>query len=126
MKIQDSKTLKFIQREFNDKFPSLRLEFYSEPHKEGEISSKRQPINHEKTVGEVRSIHSEGELSIHPNQKISTLEANFEQNYGLHVQVFRRSGNLWLQTGRTDSWTLAEANRKGEHSRELFHKKYDT
>ena len=125
MKIQDNKTLKIIQDEFNGKFPSLRLEFYAEPHKSGEISSKREQINNEKTISEVRSVRSEGELSIHPNQKISTLESNFEEQYGLYAQVFRRSGNIWLQTGATDCWTLAEANRKGEHSRELYQQKYE-
>jgi hypothetical protein len=30
------------------------------------------------------------------------------------VQVFRQSGRVWLETTRTDDWTLAEQNKQGE------------
>ena len=42
-----------------------------------------------KTIGDIRSKHNSGELSIHGNQKVSTLEQVFHDHYGLNVQVFR-------------------------------------
>ena len=119
MTIKDSFQLKDIQEQFNAKFPYLKIEFYKNPHAKGGGSPIREQLSPNLVLSEVRIIHAEGELSIHANQKISTLEQAFLDQYGLSVQVFRRSANLWLQTSKTDHWTLKEANIKGEHSVEL-------
>lgn len=112
--------MKDIQTEFNQKFPYLRLEFYKGKHESGEPSPASKQLDPEKTIGQVRKVHNEGELSIDGHLKVSTLEDRFWELYGLNVQVFRLSGNLWLQTTTTDQWTLAEQNRKGEHSEKAY------
>ena len=119
MIIKDELRIKDIQATFHAKFPYLKLEFYSKFHDQGEASSPKEQLDVNKTIGSVRTIHTVGDLSIHGNQKINTLEQAFSEQYGLYVQVFRKSANLWLQTVRTDHWTLAEANQKGEHSVQL-------
>lgn len=124
MTIQDKRTLKETQKEFNQKFPFLQIKFYAEKHNPGETSPVQQKLNNDLTIGEVRTVHSEGDLSVNANQKISTLEKAFLDEFGLNVQVFRKSGNLWLQTSKTDHWTLGEANRKGEHSQAAYEEKY--
>ena len=46
------------------------------------------------------------------------LERLFEEDCGLHVQVFRRSGKIWLETSRTDDLTLEQQEAKakaGDH-----------
>ena len=43
-------------------------------------------------------------------------EKIFKDQFSLAVQVFRRSGNLWLETTMTDNWTLRQQN---EHGREI-------
>ena len=115
MIITDSKKLKDIQKEFNDKFSFLKLEFYKHHHEEGEASPNKELLDPEQTIGEVRRTHTEGDLSIDGHNKVSTLENNFYEKYGLNVQVFRKSGDLWLQTTATDEWTLAHQNEKGSH-----------
>ena len=126
MTILEEKTLREVQQEFNEKFPFLRLNFYTAPHGEGTGSPDDLKIDPELTVAEARTVHTEGELSISANQKISTLEKRFAEQFGLYVQVFRQSGNLWLQSNKTDHWTLAEANRKGEHSVTAYQEKYQS
>lgn len=113
MFIADQKTLRQIKQEFQEKFRWLKLEFYTREHETGEGSAARHHLDDSKTIGEVRENQAEGELSIHGNLKVSTLEAEFHDRYGLNVQVFRRSGEVWLQTTSTDEWTLAEQNDKG-------------
>jgi hypothetical protein len=44
------------------------------------------------------------------------LERLFENEYGLHLQVFRRSGNTWLETSVSDDLTLEEQEAKAESS----------
>ena len=110
IKITDDKTIEEVQEAFHEHFPFLKLESYSGEHSEGKGTLDSLKINVDKTIGEARNKHNSGEVSIHGNQKVSTLESNFHDTFGLNVQVFRRSANLWLQTTVTDEWTLSQQN----------------
>jgi hypothetical protein len=116
MKILDRRTVAEIQAEFHTKFPYLKLEFYNQPHEVGEGSQLKSLIDKTKTIKTVRTVHTEGEMSVNGHLKVSTLEQSFADDYGLNVQVFRKSGGLWLQTTATDEWTLTDQNKKGEAS----------
>lgn len=123
MLIDNSKFISDIQTEFNQKFPALKLEFYQGSHIEGKPSPSRQQLPNRLRIADVPGTHAAGNLTISEDMTVAQLEAAFLHHFGLNAQVFRRSGNLWLQTSATDHWTLAEQNRKGSHSEELFHQK---
>jgi hypothetical protein len=108
--ITDNTTIKTIQDEFNKQFPFLKLEFFSKPHKKGEASAKELIRNNDKTLGECRKKKSDGALKIYAKQKVSELEQLFQDHFGLSVQVFRKSGRVWLETTSTDDWTLMKQN----------------
>lgn len=108
--ITDEATIEEVQTAFHEHFPYLKLEFYKQEHEEGKGSSNKDKIDVSTTIGDARSESSVGNVSIHGNQKVSTLERVFRDVYGLNVQVFRKSGGLWLQTTTTDDWTLSEQN----------------
>lgn len=111
--INDQRKISSIQKAFNDLFPYLKLEFFSKPHRPGHASAKRL-MQHHLTIGQCRTQHSSGALTITPVMTVADLEQTFSDLYGLSVQVFRRSGNIWLETTITDSWTLQEQNEQGE------------
>ena len=113
MEIKDNRKIIEIQQEFHEKFPYLKIEFYKKSHEAGEGNPDKEKLDPYKTIGEVRTKHESGELSIHGNVKVETLEQRFEDDYGLHVQVYRKSNDVWLQTTATDSWTLSEQNERG-------------
>ncbi|HHM21707.1 MAG TPA: hypothetical protein ENJ20_06755 [Bacteroidetes bacterium] len=112
--------MKELKKEFREKFPYLKLEFYKGRHEDGKPSPATNQLDDSKKIGEVRTIHKEGELQVRGNMKVSTFENRFREQYGLNVQVFRRSGNIWLQTTTTDHWTLARQNGKGERSEKAY------
>ena len=112
IQIEKSKQLKTIQLEFQQLFPQLKIEFYKNAHHQGEGSANNNMLDAHLTVGELTAINNEGILEIVPVMKVSELEQAFETNFGLHVQVFRKSGNVWLQTGKTDTWTLGQQNQE--------------
>ena len=116
MVITDSKKLIEVKREFSKKFPYLKLEFYAKHHEEGEGSEAKLLIDDEHTIGFARATHQEGDLSIDEHLKVGIFERMFFEKYGLNAQVFRKSGSIWLQTIKTDEWTLAEQNIRGERS----------
>ena len=112
--INDSRKIYTIQEEFNTAFPYLRLEFFSRPHNVGGASAKKQIKSNNKTLGECRTIQKEGSMEISAQTTVAELEQDFKRLFGLNVQVFRKSGKVWLETTVTDSWTLAEQNEQGE------------
>lgn len=114
IEINDNRKISAIQEDFAVEFPYLKLEFFSRPHKPGGVSPKRQLKSTDHTLGEFRSVHTTGEIEIIPQMTVSALEQQFWKLYGLGVQVFRKSGKIWLETTVTDNWTLEEQNRQGE------------
>lgn len=124
MTITDRKKLVEIQQAFAQKFPYLKIRFYTQPHESGKGSSVGEQLNENQTIGEVRQIHNEGDFAIKENMSVAEFELGFYEKFGLNVQVFRKSGSLWMQTTSTDSWTLAEQNRKGGSSEKAFIDKY--
>ena len=115
MKINITKStkLKEIQDEFQSQFPFLKLEFYSSTHRTGEGSTKKYTLNNNLTVSEVSKKVEDEELSFDKSMSVSKLEEVFSKTFGLNVQVFRKSNNLWLQTTITDNWSLDKQNQNG-------------
>ncbi len=111
--IDDNKTLAEIQREFGKEFPYLKIEFFETPHNKAKALPKSKMYPNARTVGSCRKVHNTGEISISKNELVEKLEQDFWDNFGLSVQVFRKSGTLWIETSLTDSWSLERQNREG-------------
>lgn len=116
--ITDEKRISEVQKEFSERFPYLKIEFFSKSHADGEASPLSQLLPSDKTVGEARSRHNEGKLVITAHTSVGAMEARFRDVFGLSVQVFRKAGRTWLQTSITDHWTLAEQNEEGREASE--------
>jgi hypothetical protein len=112
--INDHRKIFAIQEEFNTLFPYLKVEFFSKPHKKDGAASSKLVKHASKTLGECRTIHNTGDITIIPTMTVAELEQRFADVYGLGVDVFRKSGKSWLETTVTNSWTLEEQNKQGE------------
>ncbi|WP_343631110.1 hypothetical protein [Fluviicola sp.] len=112
--INDQQSIEQIRHSFNNQFPFLKLEFFSKRHESGQASSLQFLIRKDVTLKECRKVHHSGEIIITPDMRVSELEQLLWTDFGLGVQVFRKSGNVWLETILTDTWTLAEQNAEGE------------
>lgn len=109
--INKNEKLKDIQQQFQEHYPFLKIEFYKKAHEEGEGSKPKTQLDSNLTIGEVQQVSKEGLLHIRAATKVAELESDMAEQFGLQVQVFRKSGNAWLQTTKTDDWTLAEQNQ---------------
>lgn len=111
IQIDKTKTIKSIQEEFQKKFPCLKLEFYKQDQSQGDGTPKNYTLKNNLTFGEAQKKHESSEtISINELMKVGELEHAFAKKFGISAQVFRKSGELWLQTTTTDSWTLAKQN----------------
>ena len=104
----DFMTLKEIKEQFNKKFPNLKIEFFEKEHGVGEASPKQAIFDDSFRLKDVRKEGSMKPISIHGNTKTSSLENHFEEEYGVHVQVYKKRGKTWIQTTSTDDWTLSQ------------------
>lgn len=112
--IDNEQPIALIREQFNRSFPFLKLEFFLKTHSPGQTSSLKYKQPWSKKIGELRNGENGGEITLHPDMTVGELEQLFGQQYGLAVQVFRRFGSNWLETAKTDSWTLAALNSQAE------------
>ena len=112
--INDHRKIFAIEEEFNTFFQKLKIEFLSKPHEPGGAAGKKPLVHASKTLGECRTIHNKGEITISAGMTVAELEQRFEDVYGLSIQIFRKSGKTWLPTSLTKAWTLEKQNREGE------------
>lgn len=102
-----------LQKEFNNQFPFLKLEFFNNKSFTRSNFSASQIIPHNKKLGDGQLGIVETTIEINEEMKVSEFENIFRDKFRLAVQVFRKSGNLWLETTMTDDWTLQQQNNHG-------------
>lgn len=114
MQIHNSKQLKELQEDFNNTFPYLKIEFFSQPHNIGEGSDEKNILNNQLTVGELRRNNIAGFIPLNDNMPVGFFEKLLESSFQLNIQVYRKSHGRWLQTWASDVWTLGEQNNRSK------------
>lgn len=99
---------------FNQSFPFLKINFFANPFSNNSSNKRNLIVYGDKTLGECRTIQKKGDICITPQMTVSDLDLQFNDIYGLDVQVYRKSGKMWLETSKTNSWTLEEQNKQGQ------------
>ncbi|WP_127127450.1 hypothetical protein [Pseudoflavitalea rhizosphaerae] len=115
LQIQTHTTIWELQNKFSDYFPFLKIEFF----KGGPVMSEipEQLLHPSVRVSKAtQGKFKTGALTFSPRTTVAELEESFEKTFNLKVQVFRRSGELWLETTATDNWTLDQQNKHGMES----------
>jgi len=104
-----------VLKDFNSVFPYLKLEFFNKRAFEKQDFSPSSIIPHSRKLAECQAaIVKEEDLEVNEDMKVNELEKQLKEKYGLNALVFRRSGNLWLQTSMTDHWSLQKQNQHGK------------
>ncbi len=112
MIIDEHKEIGVIKEEFNALFPYLKIEFSKSS---GRVDMRPQtPLKNSGTLKTFRKSGSEGKVRIRPGMTVLELDRDFNNIYGIVVQVFRKSGKAWLEATFTEGWTLEEQNRQGQ------------
>jgi hypothetical protein len=106
-----------VQNQFASVYPFLKIEFF----KNVDFCQHLYPRHRQ--MAETLQLKDawiwkkgEGELFIDDVMTVTDLESTFKNQFGLAAQVFRRSGNIWMETSITNGWTLKQQN---DHGREI-------
>jgi hypothetical protein len=110
MELNNLKTIRSIQDQFQEKFPYLNINFYREAYTPQEGSPNVIKWKANRTIGEIKKMKQSGNLSIGQDQKTEDLKTNLKEQYGLNALVFYKSGGIWLQTMKKNDWTLKQQN----------------
>ena len=114
MKITKKRSVKDLKIEFRNMFPKLKIEFYTRKHDHFEGSKEKELIGDDILLGDLNPELEDGTFEIKENMLVDEFETQIDDKFGLHTQVFRKSGNQWLQTSITDNWSLEKQERKAE------------
>lgn len=118
--ISPEKTMGALQTEFMEAFPGLKIAFFSKPHREFKGSAAKFLVqDHDMPLSQLSQKMKAGQIVLLHETVVSALEKLFEEEFGLHVQVFRKSGNAWLETSVTDNLTLREQQEKAASSENI-------
>lgn len=118
--IDGKQTIATLQKEFNKSFPFLKIEFFREPCIKGKGNSKDKMIMTNEVISRLQREKQFGKISFTNQTSVSELEENFLNKFGICMQVFRKSGNIWLETTSTDDWTLEQQNEEGRSLAQHF------
>ena len=111
--VTGNKKIGTLQKEFNEKFPYLRLGIFP-------LSEKRKktktPFSSDLTIATVRKGKSSGDITITGNKLVKTLEHEFEEDFGIYAQVCytEKDGSRYYTTGTADGLTLTACNKACE------------
>lgn len=111
--IAPNKLISEVQKEFSTSFPFLKIEFFQGRNNRQSITPSQKILPNNKKISEVLPTVTSGELPVYENMKVKDLESIFKDQFSLSVQVFRKSGTLWLETTMTDEWSLQQQNNHG-------------
>ena len=114
IEIGDDKTVGQISDEFNKHWPNLKIEFFRHTYSADKASPKKEQIAHYLFLKSIRNLHNESSILIKANDLISEVEKRFEDNYGLHIKIFHKMGNDWIESTTTANRTVAEQNENGD------------
>ncbi len=112
--IDGKQTVMGLQKAFNRQYPFLKLEFIRDKINKSNRQLKPVLIAPSEMISHVLDKKVTGKIEFNSDTTVNELEQKFLNDYGLYVQVFRKSGNVWLVTTSTDDWTLGQQNEEGK------------
>jgi hypothetical protein len=113
--IERQRLIKLIQEEFNSKWPFLKIDYV----RKGGGTSVLSQADSGVAEGEVDRLRAEArrllwqEFALSDDTLVSELEILLQYEFGLSLQVLRKSGNLWMETSMTRHWTIRQQNQQG-------------
>lgn len=114
IQVSPDRTVAEINEDFNRLYPFLKCSFYPQQY----IFSSRSKEKHlgSDSILAAAGLVKQGYLEIRDDMSVKELERKFLGEFGLMVQVARRSGLIWLETTMTDHWTLVKQNEYGRET----------
>jgi hypothetical protein len=91
----------------------LKIDFLKDgPAKK--FSQKAEKIHPDELVKRAGKLNGMPYLNVNTQRTVAELKKDLKDLFGLTAEVYRKSGNVWIETSLTDNWTLEQQNNEGE------------
>jgi glycerol-3-phosphate O-acyltransferase len=115
--IHGERLISEVQRDFTNTYPYLKIEFFRNGSiQQHQCTAQQKLAQHFKLKDSWNYKKDKGTLHVRDSMTVQELENAFMDEFGLTAQVFRKSGNIWLETTITDNWTLKQ---QSDHGKEI-------
>ncbi|MCQ2235175.1 MAG: hypothetical protein MJZ24_10615 [Paludibacteraceae bacterium] len=115
--VSGNKKVSTLMKEFNEKFPYIRLGIFPISAKKTVASGGTiHGVDPDQTIAKVRSKVAPGDITITGSKLVSTIEKEFETIFGLYAQVCYTTaeGKRYYTSGSSDKMTLSAFNKQCE------------
>ena len=120
--IEDSTVVEDVKTIFTNHYPFLKIELYKKPYTSKHLKIKKELLAPASSINKYTQAPRKTVINIDNCITVSELENQFAA-IGLVAEVFRKSGNVWIETSLTDNWTLQQQNMEGEEISRHFNDK---
>ena len=129
LRVEKEMKIRDIQKAFSNQYPFLKIEFFKKPHAKNKLSPRAEMLSSNEPLRDFAKFRHSSQINIDGVRTIAQVEEDFWEMFGMSAQIFRKSGNIWIETSLTDGWPLEKQNREGEyfnsHIGESLDKKID-
>lgn len=109
-----TRTIGEVKQDFATLFPYLKLEFFTEPEEDDEVASVQEQLSDSLLLQKIQTFHCEKNLAFSPAMSVRGFENLLHNELGLAVQIFSKSGGIWIETFTTNHLSLEKQNSMGE------------
>jgi len=114
LQLNKNGSLKTFQQQFNEYYPFLKIEFFKKISS-GESLTASGFLARSGSESKINSSADQSvNIDVNRKRKIAELEKDFDNLLGLSAHVFRKSGNVWVETSLTNEWSLEDQNEEGK------------
>ncbi|MEP6464900.1 MAG: hypothetical protein ABJB05_01285 [Parafilimonas sp.] len=108
-----------VKRIFTTCYPFLKIELYKKQFADNNATVKKEPVT---SLNKLIYTKDKTVIDISYNVTVAELENQFAV-IGLVAEVFRKSGNVWVETSLTDNWTLQQQDEEAKEISKHFTEK---
>ena len=103
-----------LQQKFQEEYAYLHLKFFKTLSQGEGLSTIKKFCDPSKKLGSEVLMKKSGTINISDDMTVQELVEKFYTTFGIHVQVFRKSANLWMEITLTSNWSLRQQNSHGK------------
>ncbi len=112
--VSKNTTIREVKEQFSRYFPYLKLEFFAYRHHTNDDSHLNKEVYKGRYAEETSEFFKEGVICFSASTTVAELELEFQIEMGLFARVFRKSGEMWMDTTQTNHLTLGKQNSMGD------------
>lgn len=103
--IRDNFQVSDLKDRFEKCFQELTIEFFFNSKNTSDVFGL---ADKSQRIGDIRNRHVEGDLPIKSWYTVKQVKREFSEKFDLHVEIYRRENNSWVNSSRMEEFTLRE------------------